>query len=222
MTSGGTASTRRTTGLSGRRVLVAAVAAAVTLAAVSAAGAPWSVALLLAWEAGATVYLVWVWTTISGFDGTETKRLAASEDTSRPTAEALLLVAGVASLIAVGFVLATAGRAAALDRAVLIALAVASVVLAWTTVHTVFTLRYARLYYAPPAGGIDFRDVQLPDYSDFAYVAFTIGMTFQISDTDLAKRPIRRAVLHHAFLSYLFGSVILAITVSLVASILGR
>jgi uncharacterized membrane protein len=63
--------------------------------------------------------------------------------------------------------------------------------------------------------------VQLPDYSDFAYVAFTIGMTFQISDTDLAKRPIRRTVLHHAFLSYLFGSVILAITVSLVASILG-
>src|SRR4029077_14120527 len=67
-------------GLSGRRVLVAAVAAAATLAAASAAGAPWSVALLLAWEAGATVYLVWIWMTISGFDGAETKRLAASED----------------------------------------------------------------------------------------------------------------------------------------------
>ncbi len=201
---------------------MAAVAAAVTLAAVSAAGASWSVALLLAWEAGATVFLVWVWTSISGFDGSETERLAASEDTSRPTAEALLLVAGVASLIAVGFVLATAGRAAPLVRGVLIALAVASVVLAWTTVHTVFTLRYARLYYAAPVGGIDFRDEHLPDYFDFAYVAFTIGMTFQISDTDLAKRPIRQAVLHHAFLSYLFGSVILAITVSLVASILGR
>jgi uncharacterized membrane protein len=128
---------------------------------------------------------------------------------------------GRRSLVAVGFVLATAGGAAPLDRAVLIALAVASVVLAWTTVYMVFTLRYARLYYAAPVGGIDFRDVQLPDYSDFAYVAFTIGMTFQISDTDLAKRPIRRTVLHQTFLSYLFGSVVLAITVSLVASILG-
>jgi uncharacterized membrane protein len=134
-------------------VLVAAAAAAVVLAAASTAGSPWSVALLLAWEAGATVYLVWVWGTISGFDGSETERLAASEDTSRPTAEALLLVAGVASLIAVGFVLGTAGRAAPLERGVLIVLAVASVVLAWTTVHTVFTLRYARLYYASPSAG---------------------------------------------------------------------
>jgi uncharacterized membrane protein len=70
-------------------------------------------------------------------------------------------------------------------------------------------------------GPVGFQDDEPPDYADFVYVAFTIGMTFQVSDTDLAKRPIRRAALHHALLSYLFSSVILAITVSLVAPILG-
>jgi len=105
---------------------------------------------------------------------------------------------------------------------VLAALAVASVLLSWTTVHTIFTLRYARLYYAPPVGGIGFQDHEQPSYADFVYVAFTIGMTYQVSDTDLAKRPIRSAALHHALLSYLFGSVILAVTVSLVAAILGK
>jgi uncharacterized membrane protein len=105
---------------------------------------------------------------------------------------------------------------------VLTALAVASVLLSWATVHTIFTLRYARLYYAPPVGGIGFPADDQPNYADFGYVAFTIGMTYQVSDTDLAKRPIRRAALHHALLSYLFGAVILAVTVSLVASILGK
>jgi uncharacterized membrane protein len=197
------------------------VTAAVTSVAAAAGGASWSVTVLLAWEAGAAVFLVWVWSTISRGDVSDTRRLAASEDASRTVAEGLLLVAGVASLVAVGFVLAEAGRAASLDRAELTALAVVSVLLGWATVHTIFTLRYARLYYAAPVGGIDFHGDDLPAFSDFAYIAFTIGMTFQVSDTGLSKRPIRSAVLHHALLSYLFGTVILAITVSSVASILG-
>ncbi len=209
-------------GLASRRALVAAVVGAVTLLGAAAAGASWPVGLLVAWGATAIVFLGWVWLTISHSDGPETERLAASEDASRTAAEALLLSAGVASLVAVGFVLAEAGRDAPLGRGVLTALAVASVLLSWATVHTIFTLRYARLYYAPPVGGIGFQDDELPHYADFGYVAFTIGMTYQVSDTDLAKRSIRRAALHHALLSYLFGAVILAVTVSLVAAILGK
>ncbi|HET8874192.1 MAG TPA: DUF1345 domain-containing protein [Gaiellaceae bacterium] len=209
-------------GLADRRALVAAVVGAVTLLGAAAAGASWPVGLLVAWGATAIVFLGWVWLTISHSDGSETERLAASEDASPTAAEALLLSAGVASLVAVGFVLAEAGRAAPLGRGLLTALAVGSVVLSWATVHTIFTLRYARLYYAPPVGGIGFQDDVLPDYADFVYLAFTIGMTFQVSDTDLAKRPIRRAALHHALLSYLFGSVVLAVTVNLVAALLGK
>src|SRR5262245_47274060 len=206
--------------ITGRRASSAGAAGAVALAVAWAAGASWAVAALFAWEAGAVVYLVWVWSTIGRADQAATERLAASEDSSRAATEWLLLTAGVASLIAVGFVLAQASRAGSLDEGLLTALAVASVLLAWTTVHTIFTLRYARLYYAPPVGGIDFPDNAVPEYSDVAYIAFTIGMTFQVADTNLARRSIRRTVLHHGLLSYLFGTVIVALTVSSVASIL--
>jgi uncharacterized membrane protein len=78
------------------------------------------------------------------------------------------------------------------------------VVLSWASVHTVFKLRYARPYYSG-GGGIDFHVDERPDFGDFAYVALTIGMTFQVSDTDLTAKPIRMAALRHALLSYLFG-----------------
>ena len=208
-------------GLAGRRAAVATAVAAAALAVALAAGAPWSAALLVAWDAAAAVFLVWVWATAVRRDSGGTARIAASEDDSRTASEALVLGASVASLIAVGFVLAKAGHAAPGDRGILTALAVGSVLFAWATVHTVYALRYARLFYADPRGGIAFHGEEPPDYVDFAYVALTIGMTFQVSDTDISKRPIRRAAIHHALLSYLFGVVILGITVSSIAAILG-
>jgi uncharacterized membrane protein len=70
-----------------------------------------------------------------------------------------------------------------------------------------------------PVGGIDFKQEPDPTYRDFAYVGFTVGMTFQVSDTDIGKSTIRTAVLRHALLSFVFGSVILAITINLLASL---
>jgi uncharacterized membrane protein len=197
------------------------VAAASGCAAASvavAAGAHWSVAALAGSDAAALVFVAWVWLGIARADATRTARLARAEDASRVTAEGVLVGAGAASLVAVVFTLAEAGDAAAPARGLLIGLAVVSVALAWTSVHTVWLLRYARLYYSQPEGGIEF-GAEAPDYSDFAYLALTIGMTFQVSDTDLGARRIRRAALHHALLSYLFGTVIVAVTVSTVAGL---
>jgi len=118
------------------------------------------------------------------------------------------------------FTLAQSADAGTPQRGLMIALAIASVALAWLSVHTVFLLRYARIYFTPPDGGIDFGG-EPPDYRDFAYLALTIGMTFQVSDTDLTAKRVRRVALHHALLSYLFGTVIVAITVSSVAGLLG-
>jgi uncharacterized membrane protein len=78
----------------------------------------------------------------------------------------------------------------------------------------------ARLYYSHPAGGIDFNQQAPPRFSDFAYLAFTVGMTFQVSDTDLQTPTVRAAVLRQALLSYLLGAVILATTINLVAGLL--
>ena len=92
--------------------------------------------------------------------------------------------------------------------------------LSWTVVQTVFTLHYARLYYGHPAGGIDFNQETPPGYGDFAYLAFTVGMTFQVSDTALQTSALRAAALRQALLSYLLGAVILATTINLVAGLL--
>jgi uncharacterized membrane protein len=97
---------------------------------------------------------------------------------------------------------------------------VVSVVLSWTVVHTVFTVRYARLYYTGPDGGIDFNQEDPPRYSNFAYLAFTVGMTFQVSDTELQTPEIRSVALRQALLSYLLGAVILATAINLVAGLL--
>ena len=95
----------------------------------------------------------------------------------------------------------------------------ASVVLAWAVVHTVFSLRYADLYYEGEPGGIDFNEDDPPSYSDFAYLAWTIGMTFQVSDTDLKTQAIRRTALRHGLLSYMFGALIIATTINLIAGL---
>ena len=158
---------------------------------------------------------------MAGADANETARLARAEDASRAAAEAVLLGAGTGSLLAVGFTLAQASHAHAPGRGLLTAMALASVALAWSAVHTVYALRYARLYYTPPDGGIDFRG-ERPDPLDYAYLALTIAMTFQVSDTDLTFKRVRRQALRHALTSYVFGTVIVAITVSSVASLLGR
>ena len=208
-------------GLAAKRVIAGVSAGAAAAAVAAVIGASWSVAALCASDVAATVFIVWVWATVEGADATATARMARAEDASRAASEAVLIAAGVASLVAVGFTLAQAHHTQTPGRGLLTALAFVSVALAWTSVHTVYLLRYARLYYTPPDGGIDFHGEE-PAYLDFAYLALTIGMTFQVSDTDLMHKPVRRTALHHALLSYLFGTVIVAITVSSVAALLGQ
>jgi uncharacterized membrane protein len=100
--------------------------------------------------------------------------------------------------------------------------AVLTVVLSWTVVNTVFTLRYADQHFASGRAGIDFgdSDAEGPTYRDFAYVAFTIGMCYQVSDTALRNRRIRRTVLSHALLSYVFGVAIVGGSVNLIAGLI--
>lgn len=179
-----------------------------------------SAAILLGWDAGVAIYLVWTWTAVWRLDPGLTARLAKREDPSIAVAELLLIGAGVAMLAAVAFALVKAGQAAGGRKAFLITLGLFSVVLQWAVVHTVYMLRYARAYYSEPAGGIEFNEQEPPTYIDFAYFAFTIGMTFQVADTDITAKTVRRVVLHHALLSYLFGAVLLGLIINVVATLL--
>jgi uncharacterized membrane protein len=196
------------------------IAAALGLAIALSARAAWSVDVLAAWYGAATAYLGLVWPAVWRKSPADTASLAQREDDSPQASEVVLLSASVASLVAVAFTLVEAGDTEGWARAGLSAFALGSVALAWACVHTVFALRYARLYYSPPVGGIGFPGDEPPDYRDLGYLAFTIGMAFQVSDTAISHRGIRRVVTHHALLSYLFGAVILAVAINSVAGLL--
>ena len=207
-------------GISSRNRLIVVVLAGAAAGGVAAALTAWQLAVLIGWGVSAATFVVWVWSSVAQFTPDQTRELSTREDDGRLATTILLLSASVVSLVGVALALFKASNANTPDQAALTVAAVVTVGLSWVVVHTVFTLRYAREYYTRPEGGIDFKaDNEDPDYQDFAYLAFTIGMTFQVSDTDVQGRKIRRTVLKHSLLSYLFGAVILAVVINVIAGI---
>lgn len=201
------------------RVLVVMTAMAIA-GTISGWFMPWQHAVLISWITGAIIFLIWVWGTIANFDAQQTKQFALIEDSSRASAEVLLIVACTASLFGVAFELAKASQSSGGERIAQTAMAALTLAISWTVVHSVFTLRYAHEYYTDPIGGINFKNSIPPDFQDFAYVAFTVGMTFQVSDTDITSPTIRRTIIRHAILAYVFGAVILAVMVNVGAALL--
>ena len=182
----------------------------------------WELAVIGGWDAAALAFLATVWPIILRADSVQARELAAREDERRGVATVLLIGASVASLMGVVFALGLAGRESGPLRLLMIGAAILTVTLSWTVVNTVYTLHYAHRHFASTTNGIEFGDSagQRPDYRDFAYVAFTIGMTYQVSDTTVTDRRIRRGVLAHALLSYLFGVVIVSGSVNLIADLI--
>ena len=140
-------------GAAGLRVLVS-FGAGLAAFAVSWLATPWQTAVLIGWNVAATVFIVWVWLIVRGMDGEATARHAVIEDLSRGTADLVLILASVISLIGVGLSLLEASNTEGFTKALVVGLASLSVILSWATVHMVFTLRYARLSTPPGAGSI--------------------------------------------------------------------
>jgi uncharacterized membrane protein len=201
----------------GARTLISAVLGA-CVGVICAVFAGWRYGLLAGWLVGAGLFVLWSWLIIWPMSAERTKSHAVREDPGRASADALMLAAAVASLVAVGALLSAGGKGGGAET-VQASVSIGAVAMAWAAVHAVFTTRYARLYYGGKPGGVDFNEDEAPSYSDFAYLAFTIGMTFQVSDTDLKTSEIRRTALRHALLSYLFGAVIIATMINLVAGL---
>jgi uncharacterized membrane protein len=198
------------------RISVAVVlGVAVALAVGNTVG--WRFALA-GWVVTAGVYVVWTQLILRGRDAEQTRRWVTREDPTRWVADVVITSASVASLGGVGYVVAAGSHTGA--RAIAAAvLGILTVAASWFAVHTLFTVRYARLYYSDEPGGINFHDPDPPRFRDFAYLAFTVGMTYQVSDTDIGSTSIRAAVLRHALLSYLLGAVVLAVTINLIAGL---
>jgi len=172
-------------------------------------------AALIAWVVAAAVFLVWIWAAVWGLPAADTAWLALREDGSRGIRDLVLIGISVGTLLTVAMVIFRAHHNAPPQTF----LGVASVVASWLVLNTVFALRYARLFYTEPRGGVDFNQHADPTYRDFAYLAFTIGMTFQVSDTSIGRTEIRATALGHALTSFVFDVVIIAITVNVVAGL---
>jgi len=205
----------------------AAIVTTIGLAVAAVLGrlVPWGLAAVAGWDAAALTFLAISWAIILRADSAHTHQLAVREDETKGSATLLLVAASVASLLGAGFALRLAGQHSGPLRALLIGVAGLTVVLSWAVINTVYTLRYADLHFGAAGAGIAFGEAGAsgqagPTYRDFAYVAFTIGMTYQVSDTTLRAPRIRRAVLAHALLAYLFGVVIVGGSVNLVAGLL--
>ncbi|MBS1695103.1 MAG: DUF1345 domain-containing protein [Actinobacteria bacterium] len=172
--------------------------------------------LLVGWDVLALTFMVWTWVIVWRFDPGQTASHAEYEEPGRKTVFALILGGALASLVGVGLLLANS-RPDKLEH-VVPWVAVCSVLVSWFAVHTLYALTYAKIYFKEkPVGGIDFNSDEDPRYSDFLYVAYAVGMSFAISDTNLTSSTMRRAALGHGLLSYLFGSVIVATVVNLIA-----
>jgi uncharacterized membrane protein len=208
-------------GLARRRLVLGIGAGAVTFAIAALVGASWSVSVLIGWDTVTLIFLGWVWTTILYKDAKATERLALAEDDSRAAADAVILGASVVSLVAIFLTLSQAAKSSGSHAISLAALSVISILLGWAAIQTTFTLMYARLFYTPPSGGIEFEDGD-PDYRDFAYTAFTIGMTYQVSDTDISQKRVRHVVVRHAILSFVFGTTIIAVAINAVANLVNQ
>jgi uncharacterized membrane protein len=204
------------------RTVLIGIAVVVGFAAAVVVGvtAGWQYAPAAGWIATASVYLVWTWMSIGSMSATAIEVVVQQRHPGRRPADTIVILASVASLGGVAYLL-VASTAKGPDATIAAAVGFLSVVASWLAVHAVYTLRYAVLYYTEPVGGIEFNQDEKPTFPDFAYLAFTIAVTYGVTDTALRSRPIRVSVLQHAMVSYLFGTVILAITVQVIGTLNG-
>ena len=203
------------------------LAIALAAGAVTAAAIPGRFGLALragaGWNAAAVAMGSLAWWLIVRADAAETRRRAAADDPGRRAVWAVVILASGFSLLVTTVVLPEARTRVPVARDVFVLLCVGAVASAWVLTHTAYALRYAHLYYRDDdgEGGLNFPCEDAPDYLDFAYLSFTVGMCFQVSDVAISSRVIRRAVLGQGLLSFAYNTAILATALNLVVGAFG-
>ena len=180
--------------------------------------------LVVVWDLCTLVYLGLAWIIVGRADAPSTRAHALAQDTSGFVIFLLVLAAACASLVAIGFVVATIHDLAFWPKAWHLALTIVALTSSWLVIHTVFAFHYARCYYRdlqrqPGAtGGLAFPGGADPDYMDFAYYAFVVGMTSQVSDVQVTSPAMRRLTLTHGVLAFIFNIAVLALSINIIAS----
>lgn len=172
--------------------------------------------VLAGWAALALTFVVSMIWTLWPLDPAQTSARSTREEPSRRLTHTVALAAAVLSLAGVIAVMASGSQE---DRIASIVVAVLAALSSWAMIHVLYALRYAWIYYTEPKGGIDYHQTQDPQYSDFFYTGFAVGMSYAISDTDLASTQMRKSALAQSLLAYVFGAMILAALINLIAGL---
>jgi uncharacterized membrane protein len=178
---------------------------------------------LAGWCAGAAVFLVLTWWLADTFDAQRTRERAQSLDQPNLVILVSMLVAIGASVVAIAMLLQQVKLMSGPERAAHIALGLVALVGSWLMMHTIYAFHYAHRYYidqrdGSPDGGLDFPGKEEPDYFDFLYYAYVVGMTSQVSDVQATSREMRRITLVHSVLAFAFNMLVLALSVNVVAA----
>jgi uncharacterized membrane protein len=183
--------------------------------------------LTFSWDVFAAILIALCWTVIVKRSTPRVRRFATREDGSRVYVFLIILISSFASMIAVLMLILSKSDSDEHHSLYLIA-TIAGMLFSWVIVHTTFTFHYAHMYYAhdeinphQKVGGLDFPSELKPDYLDFAYFSFVIGMTFQVSDVEISNRKIRRLALVHGLISFSLNTFVVALTVNLIAGLKG-
>jgi uncharacterized membrane protein len=185
----------------------------------------WHTRIVGSWDGGALTYLGHAWTLMAKSDAKVTRDHALSQDQSGYIIFLFVVVASCACIVAIGFVVGTIRDLPFWSRVWHLALTIGALVSSWLLIQTVFAFHYAHRYYAGPhdepsvtpllfPGGCD------PDYTDFAYYSFVVGMTSQVSDVAVASRTIRRLTMIHGVLAFMFNIAVLALSINILASVI--
>ena len=207
------------------------LAATLTVAVITYFAQPetisWHTRLVASWDVGTLVYLVLAWTIIGKADAQSTRSHALAQDTSGYIIFLFVLAAACASIVAIGFVVAKIHDLAFWSKAWHLALTIVALISSWVIIQTVFAFHYARRYYLDErqpkkknAGGLAFPGDADPDYMDFAYYSFVVGMTSQVSDVQVTSAVMRRMTLVHGVLAFIFNIAVLALSINTIAGAL--
>ena len=184
--------------------------------------------LIVAWDAFAATSLILAWLGMFFTDAKTRVSEAHLQDSSRSAICCCVVVAALAGLLGAGVLLGSAKEMANGEAVRHVALAAGTVMSSWLLVHTMMALHYTHVFYCPcedttrrgHAMGVLFPAEKEPDFLDFAYFSFVIGMTCQVSDVQVTSQTIRRIVLLHALLSFVFNAVILGFSINLASTLL--
>lgn len=184
------------------------------------------VKIMISWSVFAFSYIITSWIIFFGQKPEQIRALSKREDGSRLSVFSLIIGSSFASLLMV-LLLMLSQNTKATPQSVFMPVAIGGILFSWVMVHTIFAFHYAHLYYGDDTNdstkhtaGLDFPGDKKPDYLDFAYFSFVVGMTFQVSDVSVSSKSIRQLVLLHGLLSFGLNTFVVALTINLVASLL--